>query len=99
EEAPAGVYEQPASIQPEQLLTLVYLMPSGVIDAGRRAADVMEVSQDANGNDVLTIPVPELGTDLLATIDSAGYPIHTEITLDGTVYTGDFGRFLNDRGD
>jgi hypothetical protein len=35
----------------------------------------------------------------VATLDADGHPVHTQITLGGKVYTGDFDKFLNDRAD
>jgi hypothetical protein len=94
-----GVYGGASSMTAEELLTLAYLMPSGVVHAGRDAADKMKLSKDGQ-RDVLTIPVEALGgANLVATLDTDGRPVHTEINLKGKVYSGDFDNFLNDRGD
>jgi hypothetical protein len=93
-----GVYAGPSDIPPDELLVLTYLMPSGVIHAGRDAAATMKLSKSGNNN-VLTIPVPELGTDLVATMDADGRPTRTQINLKGKNYTGEFANFVNDRGD
>jgi hypothetical protein len=93
-----GTYAGPSDIPAEELLVLAYLMPSGVVDAGRRAAATMKASK-AGTNDVLTIPVPALGADLVARMDAMGRPAHTEINLKGKAYSADFANFVNDRGD
>ena len=40
-----------------------------------------------------------LGANLVATLDAAGHPVHTEISVGGKTYSGDFSQFLNDRMD
>jgi hypothetical protein len=97
-EQPVGKYAGPSDIPGEELLTLAYLMPSGVIHAGRSAADKMKLSKSGQ-NDVLTIPIAALGADLVATLNAKGEPVRTEINLKGKVYTGEFANFVNDRGD
>jgi hypothetical protein len=93
-----GVYGGPADMTPQEVLVLAYLHPAGVILAGRDGAATMKATR-VGRNDVLTIPVPALGTDLVATLDAAGRPTHTEIKLGGKTYTGDFREFRNDRMD
>ncbi len=99
-EEPAGVYAGPSKMPSNELLAIAYALPSGVVLAGRDAADVMKLSKDDQANDVLTIPVHKLNdATLVATLDASGRPVHTEITVDGKKYTGDFSNFLNDRMD
>ncbi len=99
-EEPAGVYAGPSKMPSNELLAIAYTLPSGVVLAGRDAADVMKLSKDDQANDVLTIPVHKLNdATLVATLDASGRPVHTEITVDGKKYTGDFSNFLNDRMD
>jgi len=100
EKAP-GVYGGAAQTSAVDRLVLAYLMPTGVILAGRDAADVMKLSRDERGRSVLTIPVPKLGqnVNLVATLTADGYPIRTQIAVGGKVYTGEFDDFTNDRMD
>jgi hypothetical protein len=98
-EKPMGVYSGPATMAPEDVLALAYLLPSGVILAGRDAADKIKASRIGR-NDILTIPVPDLnGAILTARLDATGLPTHTELEVGGKKYVGDFGLFVNDRMD
>ena len=99
DEGPAGIYKGPAKTSVNDRLILAYLMPSAVILTARDAADKMKLSLDNQAHDVLTIPVPTLGADLVATLDAIGHPVHTEINMGGKLYTADFGQFLQDRMD
>jgi hypothetical protein len=94
-----GVYGGPADMTPEEVLVLSWLMPAGVIFAGRDAADVLKATRQGR-NDILTVPVERLGgATMVATLDAAGRPVRTEIDLKGKKYTAEFGNFLNDRMD
>jgi hypothetical protein len=94
-----GVYSGPSTMDPQELVALIYLLPSGVILAGRDAADKIKASR-VGRNDVLTIPVPDLnGAILTARLDATGVPIHTELEVNGKKYVGDYGLFVNDRMD
>jgi hypothetical protein len=97
-EQPVGKYAGASDMPADELVTLAYLMPSGVVHAGRNAADKMKLSKSGQ-NDVLTIPIAALGTDLVATLDAEGRPVRTQINLKGKVYSGEFANFVNDRGD
>jgi hypothetical protein len=101
DEKTPGVYGGAAQTSAIDRLVLPYLMPTAVIIAGRDAADVMKLSRDERGRNVLTIPVPKLGqnVNLVATLNADGRPIRTQIALGGKVYTGEFDDFLNDRMD
>jgi hypothetical protein len=101
DEKTQGVYGGAAQTTAVDRLVLAYLMPTGVILAGRDAADVMKLSRDERGRSVLTIPVPKLGqnVNLVATMTSDGQPIRTQIVLNGKTYTGEFDDFTNDRMD
>ncbi len=71
-----------------------------MIIAARNAADVLKVSTDDQARDVMSMPVPQLGdATLVATLDTSSRPIHTEMTVNGKKYTGDFSNFQNDRMD
>jgi hypothetical protein len=98
-EKPLGVYSGASDMSPQDMLALVYLMPTNIILAGRDAADKIKASR-VGRNDVLTIPVPRLGgTNLVATLDAEGHPSHAEFTFNGKKYTADYGNYLADRGD
>ncbi len=101
DEKTPGVYGGAAKTSVNERLILMYLTPTGVIVKGRDAADVMKVSKDARAKDVLTIPLPSLGAgvNLVATLDSSGFPVRTSITYMGHTYTGEFDDFLPDRGE
>ena len=100
-EEPAGVYAGPSDMSSQELLAMAYLMPSGVILAGRDAADKMKLSKDDQAHDVLTIPVPALGdATLVATLDAAGHPVHTQIDVGRQdLHRATSANFLNDRMD
>jgi hypothetical protein len=97
-ESKPGTYAGPSDMTAEDLLVLAYLTPAGVVHAGRDAAATIKTSKQGT-NDVLTIPVPELGGDLVARMDAMGRPVHTEINVKGKMYSADFANFVNDRGD
>jgi hypothetical protein len=101
DEKTPGVFGGRADTSVVERLVVAYLMPSAVILASRDAADVMKLSKDDRGRDVLTIPVPKLGTgvDLVATFDADGHPTHTQIVLNGKTYSGEFSEFVSDRMD
>jgi hypothetical protein len=101
DEKTPGVFGGAAKTSATERLVLAYLMPTAVVIAGRDAADVMKLSRDERGRNVLTIPVPKLGqnVNLVATMNAEGHPIRTQIALGGKVYTGEFDDFLNDRMD
>jgi hypothetical protein len=101
DEKTPGVFGGAAQTSATDRLVLAYLMPMAVVIAGRDAADVMKLSRDERGRNVLTIPVPKLGqnVNLVATMNAEGHPIRTQINLGGKVYTGEFDDFLNDRMD
>jgi hypothetical protein len=101
DEKTPGVWGGAAQTSAVDRLVLAYLMPTAVVIAGRDAADVMKLSRDERGRNVLTIPVPKLGqnVNLVATMNAEGHPIRTQITLGGKVYTGEFDDFFNDRMD
>ncbi len=100
DEKTPGVYGKAAATSAAERLVLPYLMPSAVLTAAREGLPDVKLSKDG-AKDVLTIPVPQLGAgvNLVATLASDHRPVHTEITLNGKKYTGDFLEFLGDRGD
>ena len=98
DESSPGIYKGPATTSANERLVIAYLMPSGVVLAGRDAADKIKLGKDG-ARDTLTFPVPTLGADMVATLDAEGHPVHTQIVMGGKTYTGDFDNFLNDRAD
>jgi hypothetical protein len=100
DEKTPGVFGGQAQTSAAERLVVPYLMPSAVILAGRDAADVMKLGKDGARNQ-LTIPVPKLGANvnLVATLDSDGHPVKTQIVLNGKTYTGEFDDFIADRMD
>ena len=101
DEKTPGVFGGAAKTSVAERLILMYLTPTGVIVKGRDAADVIKASKDSRAKDVLTIPLPIIGAgvNLVATLDSAGFPVRTSITYNGHTYTGEFDDFLTDRGE
>jgi hypothetical protein len=101
DEKTPGVFGGQAQTSVNERLIVPMLMPEGVVNYGREAADAIKLSKDDGVHDVLTIPVPLLGTgvNLVATMDTQGHPIHTSIAYNGHTYTGDFSNFLPDRLD
>jgi len=99
DESKPGIFRAAAKTSANERLVIAYLMPSGVVLAGRDSADKIKVSKDSAGHNVLTLPIKVLGTDMVATLDVDGHPVHTQIALNGKTYTGDFENFLNDRAD
>jgi hypothetical protein len=100
DEKTPGVYGGAAKTARADRLVMSYLMPSAVVLSGRDAADKIKLGKDG-ARDTLTIPVPKLAADavMVATLDAQSRPVHTQITMGGKVYTGDFDQFLNDRMD
>jgi hypothetical protein len=98
DESSPGIYGGPAQTSVEERLAIAYLMPSGVVLGGRDAADKIKLGKDG-ARTTMTYPVAALGTDVTATLDADGHPVHTQLALNGKTYTGDFENFLNDRAD
>jgi len=98
DEKTPGIFGGTAKTSANERLVLAYLMPSGVLAAARDSADTVKLSKNG-AKDVLTIPVPQLGTNMIATLSTDYRPVLTEITLGGKKYTGEFSEFLGDRGD
>jgi len=101
DEKTPGVFGGAAKTSVAERLILMYLTPTGVIVKGRDAADVIKASKDSRAKDVLTIPLPIIGAgvNLVATLDSAGFPVRTSITYNGHTQTGEFDDFHPDRGE
>src|SRR5262249_52324038 len=101
DEKTPGVFGGQAQNSANDRLVLLYLMPTAVIQEARDAAPVMKASKDATAHDVLPIPVPKLGANVVnvVTFDADGHPVHDSIAYNGHTYTGDFSEFLSDRMD
>jgi hypothetical protein len=101
DEKTPGVFGGQAATSVNDRLIVPMLMPSEVILEARDAADVLKVSKDATGRQVMTIPLPKLGqgVNMVATLDADSHPIHTQIAYNNHTYTGDFSEFLSDRMD
>jgi hypothetical protein len=102
DEKTPGVFGGKAATSVAERLVVPYLMPSAVILAGRDAADTgLKLSKDDRARPVLTIAVPKLGpnVNLVATLNTDGQPVRTQIVLNGKTYTGEFDDFLADRMD
>ena len=76
----------------------VFLLPSEVVYSGLAAADKIKVTSQGNLR-TLTIPVAQYNSNLIATIDRSGFPVKTEMTVGGKVYTGEYTEFDNDHMD
>jgi len=98
DEKTPGVFGGQAANSVNDRLVLAYLLPPAVVILGRDAIANVKVVKQGSRN-VLTIPVPRLVADLVATLDADGHPVHTSIAYNGHTYTGDFGQILSDRMD
>ena len=98
DEKSPGVYGKAAATSAQERLVLAYLMPSGVLTAAREGLPDVKLSKDG-ARTVLTIPVPQLGANMTATLSTDFRPVKSEVTLNGKKYTGEFSEFLGDRGD
>ncbi|MFO1184110.1 MAG: hypothetical protein U1E56_04920 [Bauldia sp.] len=76
----------------------IFLLPSEVVYSGIAAADKIKLTSSGSLR-TLTIPVPLYNTNLIATIDRSGFPVKTEMTVGGKIYTGEYDEFDNDRMD
>jgi hypothetical protein len=98
DESAPGVFSKASTDSVAARLLPVYLLPDAVAYFGGLAADRVKLTTAADGSRVLTIPLPApLNTNLIATLDAKGLPIHTEIDFGGKHYSGDFASFTNDR--
>jgi hypothetical protein len=97
DESTPGVFAKPASDAADRLIPVLLLPPAAIV-AGAASGDKIKVASVA-GQQVLTIPVPYLATDMKATLDLDGRISHTELTYGGKVYTGEYSDFQNDRMD
>ena len=100
DESTPGIFAKASTDTVASRLLPSYLLPHAVVYFGGLAADKITVAT-AGANKVLTIPLPApfTGSNLVATIDPTGTPIHTQIAFNGKTYTGDFEKFSNDHAD
>ena len=59
---------------------------------GRQASDKIKVAMKG-GQRELTIPIPSYATEMRATLDDKGHPIHTEMNVGGKLYSADFSKY------
>jgi hypothetical protein len=98
DEATPGAFSKAAAAAPLDRLLPMFLLPSEIVNAGVKAADKIKLTTEGSLR-TLTVPVPEYGTNLVATINRSGFPVKTEMTYGGKVYTGEYSQFDNDRMD
>ncbi len=96
DEKTPGVFGGEARTSVNERLAFIYLMPNALPHAGRDAADKIKLSK-AGASNVLTLPVPRIGADLVTTLDDKSRPVHSEIKVDGKTYSADFSGYLEDR--
>jgi hypothetical protein len=99
DETTPGIFAKASTVPAADRLLPLYLLPTAVVVLGQASADKIKLSRDASGNDVLTIPVPRYNSELKAIIDANGRPVHTEMTVGGKLYSGDYSEYTNDRMD
>jgi hypothetical protein len=99
DEKTPGIFDKAGATSAADRLLPLYLLPTAVVVLGQASAGQIKLSREANGNNVLIIPVPQYKTELKAVIDANGRPEHTEMTVGGKLYTGDYSDFTNDRMD
>jgi hypothetical protein len=98
DETTPGVGAKSATAAPLDRLLPVFLLPSEVVYSGVLAADKIKLTTQGSAR-TLTIPVPQYGTNLIATINRSGFPVKIEMTYGGKVYTGEYSEFDNDHMD
>jgi len=98
DETTPGIGAKASTVAPTDRLLPIFLLPSEVVYSGVAAADKIKLTTQGSAR-TLTIPVPQYGTNLIATIDRSGFPVKTEMTVGGKVYTGEYSEFDNDHMD
>lgn len=98
DETTPGIGAKASTVPALERLIPVFLLPTEVVFSGIKAADKIKLAS-AGSLRTLTIPVPEYGTNLIATFTRSGYVTKTEMTWGGKVYTGEYSGFTNDRMD
>ncbi len=99
DESTPGLFSAASKESVADRLLPVYLLPPAVVFLGQKVADKITVARNQNGDQVLTIPVADLGSDLKATIGADGHVSATEIAYKGKVYSGEYSEYLNDHMD
>jgi hypothetical protein len=99
DESKPGIFLQPGKTAAADRLLPLWLLPPAVVHAGVAAAETMTLAQKGAGVRELTIPVPRFRTDLRATLNAKGEVTHTEMSVGGKLYSGDFANYQNDRLD
>jgi hypothetical protein len=98
DETAPGAFSKVSSTAALDRLLPVFLLPSEVVYSGQPAADKIKLTSLGSLR-TLTVPLPQYRTNLIATINRSGFPVKTEMTYGGKVYTGEYSEFDNDHMD
>lgn len=96
DESKPGVYSGAAKTTSPERFIEQYLLPPAVIQLGEPAAETIKVATNAAGLREFTIPAPEFNSQLKATLDKDGHVTHTEMLVQGKLYSGDFSDYQGD---
>jgi len=95
DESKPGVFQKASTVAAAERLRDMWLLPTGIVLAGTQAMDKLKVADKPAGQRELTVSTPG-GFDVKATMDAKGFIIHTEATVGGKLYSGDFSNFIPD---
>jgi hypothetical protein len=98
DESKLGVYSGAAKTSSAERLLPIYLFPQAVIHLAEPESTTIKVAE-VGGMRELTIPVPHFKSEMKATLDAKGFPVRTEMRVNGKLYTSEFSNFENDKMD
>src|SRR5262245_37506762 len=96
DESKQGVYSSPAKTTSADRFLEQYLLPPAVIQLGEPPTETIKIATNAAGLRELTIPAPEFNSQLKATLDKEGNVTHTEMMVQGKLYSGDYSDYQGD---
>ncbi len=98
DESKPGVFKQAGKTSARERLLPLYIMPPAVVLLGAKAAGTIKLG-NRGGLRELTVPVPQYNTEVKATLNAKSEIVHTEMTVDGKLYSADFSGYDNDTMD
>ncbi len=99
DEATPGVFKAAGKTSAVDRLIPVFLLPHTPIAYGAQVADKIKATSQPDGTRILTVPLPTIEANVVATVNRQGQIVHTEINYGGKLYTGDYSEFSNDQMD
>jgi len=96
DESKPGVYSGPAKTASWERLLPIYMLPPAVIQLGDPAAETIKLATNSAGLRELTIPAPQFKSELKATLDKEGLVSHTEMMVQGKLYSADYSQYEGD---